>query len=133
MDGCVRAHASKSCRFTRSKSSTDWDTSAPAATTPGSNSQSQITVVRSGPGGIIRCTIAWSGTRLMKTCGLMVIAKYFRSWSSVSPGSPVGEGRSVAHVVLGRVPAGELGQHADQLGVDGGAVVALHEVLDDEL
>ena len=67
--------------------STDNDTSEPDAITSGEKSQSQITVVRSAASGIIRCRIAWSGTRLMNTCGLIVIAKYFLSWSSVSPGS----------------------------------------------
>ncbi len=45
----------------------------------------------------------------------------------------VGEGRAVPHVVLSGVAAGELRQHAGQLRVDRRAVVALHEVLDDEL
>ena len=35
--------------------------------------------------------------------------------------------------MLGRVAAGEFRQHAGQFRVDGGAVVALHEVLDDQL
>ena len=40
---------------------------------------------------------------------------------------------TVADVVLRGVPVGELGQHLRQLRVNSGAVVALHEVLDDEL
>ncbi len=39
----------------------------------------------------------------------------------------------MAHVVLGGVTVRELGQHLGQFRVDGRAVVALHEVLDDEL
>ena len=34
---------------------------------------------------------------------------------------------------LGGHPLGELGQHVDEFGVDRAAVVALHEVLDDQL
>jgi hypothetical protein len=49
------------------------------------------------------------------------------------PGHPVGERRPVPDVVLGGVAACELGQDADELRMDGSAVVALHEVLDDEL
>ena len=41
--------------------------------------------------------------------------------------------RPVTHEVLRGIAVRELGQHLGQLGVDGGAVVALHEVLDDEL
>ena len=40
---------------------------------------------------------------------------------------------AVADEVLRRIAFGELRQHLDELGVDRGAVVALHEVLDDEL
>src|SRR5690606_40266321 len=46
---------------------------------------------------------------------------------------PPAELGAVAHVVLRGVPAGELRQHGRELGVDGRAVVALHEVLDDQL
>ena len=45
----------------------------------------------------------------------------------------VAELGAVADEVLGGEAVGELGQHLRELGVDGGAVVALHEVLDDEL
>lgn len=40
---------------------------------------------------------------------------------------------AVTDVVLGGEAVGELGEHLGQFGVDRGAVVALHEVLDDEL
>ena len=49
------------------------------------------------------------------------------------PVRPVGERGAVPDVVLGRVAARELGQHAGQLGVDRSAVIALHEVLHDQL
>ena len=45
----------------------------------------------------------------------------------------VPESRSVADEVLRGQPAGELRQHLGELGMDGGAVVTLHEVLDDQL
>src|SRR5436309_14788360 len=45
----------------------------------------------------------------------------------------VTELRAVPDVVLRRVTFGELRKHFGQLRVDGGTVIALHEVLDDEL
>ena len=43
-------------------------------TTSGRYSQSHSTIVRSAATGYIRWKITWSGTRLMNTCGLTVIA-----------------------------------------------------------
>lgn len=74
MAGCVLSQASKSWTFTRWKSSTDFDTSAPDATTSGAYSQSHSTTVRSWASGNIRCTMTWSGTRFTKTVGLTVMA-----------------------------------------------------------
>src|SRR5664279_1999501 len=45
----------------------------------------------------------------------------------------VAEPRAVADEVLSRVSVSELGHYLSKLGVDGRSVVALHEVLDDEL
>ena len=74
MAGWVRSQASKSCSFTRWKSSTDLETSRPDSTTFGMNSQSHSTTVRSGAIGYMRWKMMWSGTMLTKTCGLTVIA-----------------------------------------------------------
>ena len=69
-----RSQASKSCWFTRWKSSTDLDRSASLSTTYGRNSQSHSTIVWSGASGYIRWTITWSGTMLRKTWGRTVTA-----------------------------------------------------------
>ena len=53
--------------------------------------------------------------------------------STVKPGHVLTELGAVADEVLRGVAVGELRQHLGELGVDRGAVVALHEVLDDEL
>ena len=72
--GWQRSQASKSCSLTRWNSSTERLRSPPEATTSGRYSQSHSTIVRSAAIGYIRWKITWSGTRLMKTCGLTVIA-----------------------------------------------------------
>jgi hypothetical protein len=45
----------------------------------------------------------------------------------------VAERGAMSDVVLGGEAVGELGQHLGELGMDGSAVVAHHEVLHDEL
>ncbi len=47
---------------------------APDSTTPGRYSQSHSTIVRSTASGYIRWKMTWSGTKLMKTWGRMVMA-----------------------------------------------------------
>ena len=147
MAGWVRSQASKSWALTRWNSSTDLETSAPESTTSGRYSQSHSTTVRSGAIGNIRWTMTWSGHEVdedLRPDGDRVVAAVLGVLDAGEPaealgavhgesGGLLGEGRAVADVVLGGESVGELREHLGEFGVDGGAVVALHEVLDDEL